>query len=361
MHSENNAEMKVIHILNTNSYSGAENVVITIINSIKHDFEFYYASFDGTIREKLEYEDIKFYPMEKISIYKIRKLVKELKPDIIHAHDFTTSLVCAFSGINVPIISHIHNNPPWLKKAGVYSIAYFLSSFRYKKILVVSDSVLNEYVFSNFIKRKSKVVGNPIDNTVVIQKSKLKSCSKLYDIIFLGRLSEQKNPFKFIEIIERLVGNNNQIKAAMIGSGEMMELCAKQIKNKKLSSNIDLLGFIDNPYPILSNSKLLIMPSKWEGFGLAAVEALALGIPVIATPVGGLPGIVDDSCGKVCESEEDMIEETEKLLKDDIYHRSKSNGAIAKAELINNIDNYSGKMKEMYNELIKLKDFEVQR
>jgi len=352
-----NKKIKIIHLLNTNSYSGAENVVITIINSMKDDYVFYYASFDGPIKEKIVNERIHFYNIKKMSIFYIRKLVKDLKPDVIHAHDFTTSMICALSGINISIISHIHKNPPWLKKIGVYSIAYFLSSFRYKKILMVSDSILNEYVFSNLIRQKSEVIGNPIETSRVIKKSKIKSCNKYYDIIFLGRLSEPKNPLKFIEIIGRLVEGNNKVKAAMIGSGEMMDLCKKQIMDNNLSENIDLLGFIDNPYPILSNSKVLLMPSKWEGFGLAAVEALALGIPVIATPVGGLPGIVDDDCGEICNNDENMIDEIKKLLHNDLYYSNKRSGALKKAKSIENIEDYIGNMGLLYSKLIKTEDF----
>lgn len=352
-----NKKIKVIHLLNTNYFSGAENVVITIINSMKNDFEFYYASFEGPIRGKIEAEDINFYPITKMNTFYIKKLVKDLKPDIIHAHDFTTSMVCSLSGLHIPIISHIHNNPPWIRKIGFYSIGYLLSSIKYKKILMVSDSVLNEYIFSNFISRKSEVIGNPIDLSIVIKKSKLELYSKSYDIIFLGRLSEPKNPLGFIEIVGHLIGSNNRIKTAMIGSGEMIGLCKKEIINKNLSDNIKLLGFMDNPYPILSNSKLLLMPSKWEGFGLAAVEALALGVPVIATLIGGLPGIVDNSCGKLCKNNDDMIDEIKKLLQNDLYYSNKKSGALKKAKSIENIKDYCSNMSNLYNRLIKTENF----
>lgn len=62
---------------------------------------------------------------------------------------------------------------------------------------------------------------------------------------------------------------------------------------------IRLYGFQKNPYIYLKQAKVMCMPSKWEGFGLAAVEALALGKPVIAAPVGGLNDIINDNCGKL--------------------------------------------------------------
>ncbi|GAF23683.1 hypothetical protein JCM19047_3522 [Bacillus sp. JCM 19047] len=59
----------------------------------------------------------------------------------------------------------------------------------------------------------------------------------------------------------------------MIGDGDLRNECENEIKQLKLANNIDLLGFLENPYCIIKNSKMMILTSKWEGFGLVAVEA----------------------------------------------------------------------------------------
>ena len=74
-----------------------------------------------------------------------------------------------------------------------------------------------------------------------------------------------------------------------------------------LQNVIKIKGFMENPYGILNASKILCMPSVWEGYGLVAVEALALGIPVVSTGVGGLPGIINNSCGKICNITDEFI------------------------------------------------------
>ena len=81
---------------------------------------------------------------------------------------------------------------------------------------------------------------------------------------------------------------------------------------------------------------------------MAAVEALALGVPVVATEVGGLPGIIDESCGKLCDSKETFVEEIGSLLSDSELYRKKISGANKRAEELDNIDQYISDMINVY-------------
>ena len=130
--------------------------------------------------------------------------------------------------------------------------------------------------------------------------------------------------------------------------GELREIVEEKIQELGLEEIINLKGFLENPYEILQKCKVLCMPSRWEGFGLAAVEALALGVPVVATEVGGLPGIIDESCGKLCDSKETFVEEIGSLLSDSELYRKKISGANKRAEELDNIDQYISDMINVY-------------
>lgn len=111
-----------------------------------------------------------------------------------------------------------------------------------------------------------------------------------------------------------------------------------------------MLGFNSNPYGLLNNTKLVVVPSVWEGFGLAAVEALSLGKPVLAAPVGGLKNIVDESCGKLCDCKKEFVDELDMLLKDDGYYGEKSKNAIMKSNCFDNISSYKNQIIKIYKE-----------
>lgn len=341
---------KVLHILNTGSYSGAENVVISIINNMKENIDSVYLSKDGSIREILEESHIQFYPIKKLSFLELRRAVKDIKPDIIHAHDFTAGIISAFTIFNIPIINHLHNNSPWLKTFSFNSIVYAISTLRYKKILTVSESVMNEFIFSNICKRKSEVIGNPIDLEKIVHSIENKNICALYEIAFLGRLSTPKNPLFFLEIIYELKKSMPNIQAKMIGDGELHEQVENKIKELGLEGNVELLGFQSNPYEYLYQSKILCMPSVWEGFGLAAVEALALGKPVVASLVGGLVNIVDEDCGQLCKMKEDYVKELLSLLNEKKKYDNKSEGALLRSKQLDNIQQYIKKIYKIYAE-----------
>ena len=340
--------MKIIHILNSNSYSGAENVVITIINKMKSKHDIIYVSPEGSIRQYLEKNDIRYEPIKKISVKEIKRIIRKYKPDIIHAHDFTASITSSICGKNVKIISHLHSNPTWIKSINLKSILYLISTIKYNKILLVSKSILNEYIFKKYIQKKSLIVGNPIDINKIIEQANSKEIDEYYDLAFMGRLTELKNPEKFIEIVNILKRKLN-IKAVMIGTGPMKEKYIDLIKKYNLTNTIVLKGFMENPYNILKNCKILCMTSRYEGYGLVAVEALALGKPVVASKVGGLPDIIDEKCGKLSNNIEEMITEIEKLLINTNYYKNKSKYAIIRANEINNIDKYIKNLNEIYS------------
>lgn len=137
----------------------------------------------------------------------------------------------------------------------------------------------------------------------------------------------------------------------MIGDGELRGKVETEIEKFNLNDNIDLVGFQKNPYTFLVQSKILCMPSKWEGFGLAAVEALAYKLPVVASLVGGLKNIINDSCGKLCSNVYEFVDELLKLLNENEYYNNKRVGAYKRAQEYDNIELYSKKIISIYSEL----------
>lgn len=339
---------RVLHLLRSNRYSGAENVVCQIIDMFKDSsFDMAYCSEDGQIKEILQNRNIKFIALESFSFVSIKKVVKNFNPDIIHSHDAQASVLSSFLLKPKYKISHLHSNTPWMKKYGINSLVYYLMGSRFSKILTVSDSIMNEYVFGKHLLSKSEIIGNPI-NISSIEKYKKNDGDRTYDIAFCGRFEPPKDPMRFITIVENLREKLPNISVVMIGGGSKWNECKEYINNKSLEENIELTGFLEYPYDKLSKAKILCMPSVFEGFGLAAIEALALGCPVVSTSVGGLPQIVNEQCGRLCDTNEDFEIELYKLITDSKYLQYKSDGAQSKAYMLDNIKNYNEVLKNIY-------------
>ncbi len=349
--------MRILHVLNSTSYSGAENVVCQIIDMFgsDKDTQMVYCSPDGPIKSSLEDRRIDFSPVKKLIPSELKKVIKKVKPDLIHAHDFRASTIVSFSAGNIPVISHLHNNYPWLKKKGVKTVLYAVTCGRYKRILTVSASVFDEFVYGDRFRDKLTVLGNPINIGAIRSKVSPQGSEKVFDLGFCGRLAAQKNPEAFVNIVASLKTRFPNLSAVMVGDGVLKNEVLSLIDEKGLGENIKLQGFQKNPYPILQSCKLMCMPSRWEGFGLAAVEALALGTPVVCSNVGGLPGIVNDECGKVCASQEEMTRECLALLSEKSRLEYKSEKAAQRASELDNIAEYKNMLSAVYAGALNIK------
>ncbi len=348
--------MVVAHILQSNIYSGAENVVCQIIElfSKKSDIEMIYVSPSGSIDEILRTKNIKHYILDSFSIGDIKKAIKSIKPDIIHAHDFNASVRSALACNTVPIISHLHNNPLWGKSLNLKTLSYTLCLKRFSCIIGVSNAIKDEFFFSKSIKSKFHLIQNVVDPEKVNKLGNLEIKPSV-DLIYVGRLSEPKNPIGFLKIVNDLVNNYGvNISSNIIGTGELESECKKYIIEHDLSQNVCILGFKRNPYSYMKNAKMLVMTSKFEGFGLVAVESMILGVPVASLNVGGLVDIVDNECGVICESIESLAENIAAIIEDD--HKLKEKGRLSKSKVkkFTNMDEYQKSIMRIYNKVYEL-------
>lgn len=349
MHSIYFKKKKILYVLSSNSYSGAEKVICTIINNINNKYDCTYCSPNGPILEILKEKKINYYPINKMSYFEVKKAIKKLRPDIIHANDFKASFICALlKNKKNYLIEHIHNNTPWLKKNCIKSLIFLYSSVKSDKILTVSDSIKNEYIFSRYIQKKIICIKNPIGVSEVLNNVSAKDYLKKYDICCVARITSEKNPIKFLNIISLIKQKLPYIKTIWIGDGELREETERKIKELNLNNNVNLIGFKKNPYKYLAQSKTFLLTSDWEGFGLAAFEALALGVPAVVSNVGGLPLIVDESCGKLCSNNEEYADIIIELLSSTSKLKKYSLNAKKRAALISNVSEYINGLINIY-------------
>lgn len=295
-------KLKILHLLYSNKFSGAENVVCQIIKNSND--KMLYVSPNGEIEKTLAEKNIKFEPLEKFNKKNLLKIVKDFQPDVIHAHDFRA--IALASKINhIKKVCTIHKNDPAVRKLSIKSLILNLVLKKFDKIIFVSENAFNDFYFKNKIQNKTIILKNAINSRELKNKIEQDKNDYNFDCVFLGRLAYPKNPQRFIDIASKV---NEKTSFALVGDGPFKEECETLIKEKKLQNKVKLLGFMKNPYKVLSQAKLLVITSEFEGLPMVALEAFALGVPIIATKTGDLPNIIiDGKTGYTFETDEQAV------------------------------------------------------
>ena len=344
--------MKVMHVLNSRIYSGAEKVVCQIIKAFKAvpGMEMVYCSPDSDIvRQMLAEQGVTFLPVADLTPANLKRIIDEQKPDLIHAHDMRAGLVSALSCGKIPLVSHIHNNAYDARGLSLKSVGYLIAGFKAKKIIWVSNSSYEGYLFHKLFAKKSSVLYNIIDAEQIFAKKAQDEKSYDYDMIYVGRLTYQKDPQRLMRLCAKLKENKPDLRAAIVGTGELEEEVKTLCAELGLQENVHFLGFQSNPIKMVHDSKAMILTSRWEGTPMCALEAMALGTPVVSTPSDGMKDIIDDGVnGYLTDDDAVMAEKLLKIMNDPEHRQVLSENTVKKFAKINDAPKYQEAIAACY-------------
>jgi len=225
----------------------------------------------------------------KFSFYVFKSLIKE-KFDIVDcsAFPYFPAFSCKLYSIlrNTPLVITWHEvwRDYWYEYLGWRGVfGVFIEkivSKLTKNIITVSDKTKDNLVQLKVNKKHISVVYNWVDIKEIEEIKKFKEES---DIIYAGRLMKHKNIDILIKSIFLIKKKLPDIKAVIIGNGPEKTKLRALIKGLGLENNIKFLDFMlkEKVYSFMKSSKLFVLPSVLEGFGIIVIEANACGLPVI--------------------------------------------------------------------------------
>jgi glycosyltransferase involved in cell wall biosynthesis len=150
----------------------------------------------------------------------------------------------------------------------------------------------------------------PVDE--IIENSKLpQSDIKIYSgmkFITISRLDNEKAIDRLLSICKRLKNKGYDFYWYIIGGGRLYDKIKLQIIDMRLEDSVILTGELDNPMPLLKQCDVFALLSKYEGMPVTIHEAMILGVPVIATNVGGVSEQIEDGInGLLVENNDEAI------------------------------------------------------
>ncbi len=219
-----------------------------------------------------------------IIVKSVHQFIKEKNIHIIHAH-MTHSIIIASilklfnPSIKIVFTSHSLNIGSKVREFGVW----ILKPFRDLDIIFSKD------ILKYFYKYNHKVIANGIK----INKYNLKlEKNEKFIFIAVGRLETVKN-HKFLINIANTLKDKYKFEIHIVGDGYLKNDLQVLIEKNNLNNTIKLLGLRNDIPELLNKSHCLIMPSLWEGLPIVILEAGAASLPVISTPVGSIPSLLN--------------------------------------------------------------------
>lgn len=330
--------MKILIIHNDYQIQGGETAVVNaeidLLTRAGHDVRFYQRNNSEINRFGIP-QKLSFFPnaiYSSFSYKEIRKIIKNEKPDIAHIHNvfplISPSVYKALHDDHIPIVQTIHNvrflcpnglfythgkicerckfgNTSYAVSLKCYRNSYTLSFLyaisiglnrRWRVFNLIDRFIaLTEFSKNKFIEakltepHKISILGNYLHSPAPPPP-----CidSRNSYIAYLGRLSEEKG----IPTLIRAIALNNEIKLKVAGTGPDRENLQKLVRDLG-SDQVKFVGHLTGnaKWDFLRNAMCTVVPSNWfETFPLVALESMAVGTPVIASNLGGLPYIIED-------------------------------------------------------------------
>lgn len=230
---------------------------------------------------------------------KIKEIVIKGQYELIHIHFAWDSwLACKISEeLSIPYVitchgSDIHTFPEKSKMFHHWTERFFIEA---SGVIFVSDYLKQLAISKGFNNPKTVVIPNGIN----LDNFKPCNCSDKDNnkVIYIGNLYKIKGADLLPAIIKESLKRLKDIDFLIVGNGPLKQSIEKDLVKEMESGKVTLLGSVSHEKipSLLNEAKLLIIPSRKEGFSVAAIEARACGIPVVASSSGGLPSAVEDA------------------------------------------------------------------
>ncbi len=222
-------------------------------------------------------------------------------------------------------------------------------------IIAISDNTRQsiEDIYPEY-KEKIRTIYNGIDVDTIRKRSLENEDIRLEkpSVLYIGRLEKGKDPIRTLDIFTNLHSIRPYAHLYYLGYGELENEVKREVENRGLNEFVHLLGYYDNPFPIIRQADVVLMTSRSEGFPVSLLESVALDVPFVSTEVGGSKELERVcSCGLTYNNNNDAVKgiiDFFDMDKDEIRKRNRN--TIEKFSL----NNYVSKIESIFSEVLNL-------
>lgn len=338
--------MRIVEVINSLSYRGGAQVFFCqlcaeMAKSHKEPIHIIvlYDRVDDSFNKIKNTENIIFHTVNKKRSFdlsaarKLKKLLKEIRPDIINFHlPFLSTYFLAFGlkKTNWKLIKTYHSVPN--KDTNKFEI--FLEK-KYAKKGLLSFVGISKTIskIASQIHQNANI--KTIYNGISLNNPEQKEYETKYDFVIVASFSKVKNHSLLFDAFEHYLLYKPDSKLLCVGEGELFEHYVELTKAKKMDEKVIFVGNQKNVFPFLHKSRTFVLTSLREGNPISILEAISVGLPVIAPNIGGIPDVIEDGINGYlyeCNNHNQLLDAMIRINDSSTYQKIKSNN-IKKASM----------------------------
>lgn len=334
--------IKILFMIPSITGGGAEKVLRNLVNNMDQD------SFDITIQTVEEEKNVDKYLAQGIHYRALNhcktrlgkilfsywfRLLAELKLvypvyikgdydiEVAYLECDATKVMSASTNKKALKIAWVHcdltKKEGFLKKVSK-SKKYYQA---FDQVVCVSEDVRKAYVKLFGTKPESVVLYNVIDEDEIFHKSEealpIEQDNSVKNLLAVGRLSRQKGYDQLIEACAKLKSDGYHFQLRILGEGPEREKLEGLIQRFQLEHIVELVGFVENPYPYMKVADCIVCSSRYEGLSTVVIEGLILGKIIVTTPCSGMKELLGKSeYGIIAEDGENGLYNSLKKIMD---------------------------------------------
>ena len=227
---------------------------------------------------------------------RVRRMVRELRPDLVHALHLTSyGFLAALCGVRPTIVSVWGTDV--LEAPRLSPLHYLITRYALGRADHITATGLRLAQAATRYAPKAKPV-TVIPYGVDLEVFKPRPRPPLEDVVVgaVARLSPEKGLRYLLDAFSRLARDDDRVRLVLAGDGPERRRLERMVEGERLGERVCFLGEVSHESvpEVLAGIDVFAMPSIYEGFGVAALEAAAMEVPVVATDVYGIPDVVAD-------------------------------------------------------------------
>lgn len=300
-----------LHIDTARTWRGGQNQVLLTVNGLREIGQraALVAHPDGELRRRAA-EGLDLIPlaprneMDLSSAWKLSRVIKRLRPDVIHAHDPHGVAVAALA-LSMSSASLGRNTPPLVasRRVDFHLNRNSLSRWKYRQVdcfIAASEAIRQMLVADGIDTDRTTTVHEGIDVEHVVAAPPVNVHEAFWlphDAPLVGNVAAlvpHKGQRHFIDAAQLVVRDVPDARFVIFGEGELREHLERQIRAHHLEKHVLLGGFRTDVLGCIKGLDLFVMSSVTEGLGTSLLDAMACARPIVATTVGGIPEVVQD-------------------------------------------------------------------